>query len=1264
MKRFVRFSLFVILGFWSVSGFAQSSYWARNAGGITTDEAMDVSVDANGNTYTTGYFSALSTFGPYTLNSSGVTDVFITKLNTDGDFQWAIKAGGTGPDRALAIKTDDAGNSYVTGFFQGTANFGSQTLTSAGVQDVFVAKYDTDGQLIWVTSAGGANADIGNAVDFDSNGNVVITGEFSGTATFGSETLTSQGGSIDVFTAKLNASGDFVWARKGSAHATDRGIDVAFDPSGNVIVTGQFTDTITFDNTHFNNTYNSIFIVKYSSSGVEQWFRMIGAGSMNVVNGIAVDQSGNAFVTGDFEGEVIFFGSPNTTLTHPYPNRIFLAKYSPSGVLLWKTADGSFSEVTSRNLTLDNNGDPFIVGNFRCRLESFSEQYGEGTFNSVGFWDVFMAKYSTAGSWQWARSLGAREDDTGNGITVDATGEPIIVGAFTEQLFIPQPEGFIWHDTDTLASGNAYCNDDHYRRVRRLNGSGGLDAFMVKVFDTDREPFDYYRRSGTGCDRSFVGVCIGGVFCPDTLTFCGSGFILRYNNVTKAGPQFTYLWSNTSPAVGISVTQTGWYSVTQTSLDGCFVSTDSIFVQINPFPPKPFISDGLGTNVEAINPEDIFLCAPDSVLLTGSGHGGFQPNWTGPASSQSESVWATEGGSYSFYYLDENGCISGNTIDVDIDTLYEPIIPKINCLEDTFNIDSLAFCEGETFTLHVYDSITNPLANELLCIPEAIVTWNVIPSTVDFIDPGLCITSSYQFAPLESGDYLIEATVTRINHCDTDIVHVSHNIYIELFPLPNLGPVTVDIIGDNHLCPGDSLLLIATEAINHFWDGPGVEGYTNDSVWVFQPGSYSVSTDAADTNQYGCIASVSDMATIDIVVQTQPVISMQPSNGVICPNDSVLIVCTGTGTFEWQGPSGQIGGNQSSIWVNTSGIYYCIRTDQYGCEMVSNSVEVDQYATPFILTTGQPILCPGESMTLSAVTNPGSTLEWLPPLSGNETEQTISEAGTYTCLVSSCGVQTEASVTVVVSDVSASVSVVGPSTVCEGDTVFLEANAGQGSYEWSPGGETEAEIEVVETGSYSVSTFDANGCTAQSQPVNVIIVENTVQAPLVPDTAICPGGYAIFNTQVQGSVFWYDDELAEDPIAQGPSFTTPELDVSTVYFVQQKSAYCPSDKAPVYVDMDDCEGIETSTVFSPNGDGINDVFRFPEKGGTYFRCRIYNRWGRLLYRWDDKNEGWDGTIQLTGAKVNDGVYYYILDYRDYEEKPIEETGFLHVVGSR
>lgn len=1242
---------------------AQGQYWGRHAGGVTTDEATDISVDASGNTYTTGHFTGSASFGSINLSSSGVTDVFISKTDPNGFFLWAIKAGGSGSDRALSIKTDLAGNSYITGYFYGTATFGTQTLTSAGVQDIFVAKYDNTGTFVWAASAGGSGSDIGNAINVDNAGNVVITGEFAGTATFGSQTLTSLNGSVDVFTAKLDANGNFLWAKKGSAHATDRGIDVACDPSGNVYVTGQFTDTITFDNTYQTNMYNAIFVVKYNANGLEQWFRRAGAAAFNVVNGIAVDASSNVYITGDFSGNLIFFGSPNTTLTHAYTNRIFLAKYNSSGSLLWTTADGSDGEITSRNLALDQSGAPFIVGSYKCRLGSYSDQYGEGIFNSIGFWDIYMAKYSTAGQWQWARSFGGRQDDLGNGITVDQLGEAIVAGTFQQQIYFPVPDDFEDHDTYPVYSGNSYCSDSEYKRFRATNSSGNTDAVIAKVFDADREPYDYYWRTGSGCDRSLVGVCIGGSLCPDTLTFCGQGVLSSYSNTIQVGPSFTYQWSTGSGAPSLSVNQSGYYSVTQTSADGCFVSEDSAYAVINPNPDQPLISDGLGINVDEVFTEEIILCAPDSVLLTASGFGNNPHGWSGSNTSNTDEVWATEEGNYFFSYTDQNGCMSENSVSVIIDSLFPPVVPEMICITDMDGNDSLIFCEGQSFSMHIFDTISNP-SGLLNCIEDAVVTWNVNPATVGYSGQTSCGTWINTLTPEQTGEYLIEATILRINHCDTDMVMVSRSIYVELLPLPNLGPLDIGIIGDTHLCPGDSILLVATEAINYLWGGSGIVGSTNDSVWVFQQGTYTVSTNASDTNEYGCIASVSASASVFVQAQPQPVITMQPGNGVICPNDSVIISCNGTGDFQWQGPSGPIGGNESTVPVNVPGIYYCIRTDQYDCEVVSNSVEVDQYATPFILTSGEPILCEGETIDLSAVSNPGSTISWQPPLSGNSISQTVSQAGTYSCFITSCGIETEAEVNVVASEVTASISVVGSSTVCEGDSVILQANEGQSTYTWNPNGTPGTELTVFETGSYSLTTTDENGCTEVSEPVDVTMVENNLTPPLASDTAICPNGYAILTASAGGVIYWYNNAYSESPIETGSTYITPNLNQNSTYYVQQKGTYCTSERASVQVEMDDCEGIETPNVFSPNGDGINDVFYFPQKGGKCFRCRIYSRWGRLLYEWTDQNQGWDGSIQPFGGTVQDGVYYYLLDYCDYKEMFIQEAGFLEVLGTR
>ncbi|MBA3706541.1 MAG: hypothetical protein H0W84_11785, partial [Bacteroidetes bacterium] len=480
----------------------------QRSGGMTPDEGADISIDANGNTYTTGYFTGLATFGTTTLNSSGVTDIFITKLDNFGLFQWAIKAGGASSDRGLSIKADAQGNSYITGFYYGTATFGSQTITSTGLQDLFIAKYDNAGVLQWVKSAGGTETDIGNGINIDNSGNVVVTGEFKGTAAFGSFSLTSKYNSIDVFTTKLDGNGNFLWAKKGSAHLTDKGIDVACDPSGNIYVTGQFTDTITFDVTHINNMYNVIFLIKYNSSGQEQWFKKIGGGSFNISSGIAVDANANIYLTGDFTGNLIFFGTTNTTLTNAYANKIFVAKYDSGGNLLWTHADGSSGEFTSKNIALDAAGNAYVVGNFKCILNEYADKYGQGTFNSVGFWDIFVSKYNAGGAWQWSRQCASVADDYGAGITVNNTGEAHITGSFYEWMRFPSSTNFLGYKTTGIYGQNTFCNDPDYSTYHQFHSDGSSDILIAKNFNPLKEPYDYYLRTGSGCNKPYIGVCI------------------------------------------------------------------------------------------------------------------------------------------------------------------------------------------------------------------------------------------------------------------------------------------------------------------------------------------------------------------------------------------------------------------------------------------------------------------------------------------------------------------------------------------------------------------------------------------------------------------------------------------------------------------------------------------------------------------------------------------------------------------------------------
>ena len=222
---------------------------------------------AVGSSIVTGYFKDTATFGSTTLTSAGSDDVFVAKLDASGTYEWATQAGGTSNDSGYGVSVLADGSSIVTGIFQDTATFGSTTLTSAGSNDVFVAKLDASGTYEWVKQAGGTRNDNARGVSVLADGSSIVTGFFEGTATFGSTTFTSAG-SNDVFVAKLDASGDYEWATQAGGMGSDNGHGVSVLADGSSIVTGYFQGTATFGSTTFTSAgVNDVFVAKLDADG-------------------------------------------------------------------------------------------------------------------------------------------------------------------------------------------------------------------------------------------------------------------------------------------------------------------------------------------------------------------------------------------------------------------------------------------------------------------------------------------------------------------------------------------------------------------------------------------------------------------------------------------------------------------------------------------------------------------------------------------------------------------------------------------------------------------------------------------------------------------------------------------------------------------------------------------------------------------------------------------------------------------------------------
>ncbi len=386
--------------------------WAKQMGGTDywsgiTNKGNSIVTDANGNVYTTGAFGGTVDFDPgaatTNLTSVGGNDIFIQKLDANGNLIWVKQIGGGYNDNGLAIATDAKGNLYITGNFTGTVDFDPgveiTNLTSAGSFDIFIQKLDNNGNLLWVKKFGDKNNDWGNSITTDANGNVYTTGFFEGVVDFdpGAETanLTSAG-LYDAFIQKLDADGNLLWVKQMGGTRYDRGNSITVDANGNVYTIGEFEDTADFDpGTETANLTSAgsedIFIQKLDVNGNFLWVNQIGGKKSEVGNSITVDANGNVYSTGSFTGTVDFNpGTDIINLTDEGGGGAFIQKLDGNGNLLWVKQIGG----TATSITSDVNGNIYTTGYF-FNTKDFDPGDGTANLTSTGESDIFIHKLSS-----------------------------------------------------------------------------------------------------------------------------------------------------------------------------------------------------------------------------------------------------------------------------------------------------------------------------------------------------------------------------------------------------------------------------------------------------------------------------------------------------------------------------------------------------------------------------------------------------------------------------------------------------------------------------------------------------------------------------------------------------------------------------------------------------------------------------------------------------------------------------------------------------
>ncbi|MBC8172267.1 MAG: hypothetical protein H7X71_00050, partial [Chitinophagales bacterium] len=440
--------------------FSQNFEWAKQMGASGSQSAQAVISDINGNVYTTGWYRGTVDFdpGPGIFNlpcnpESGSdyveNDMFISKLDSLGNFVWAKRISGDGMQNGLFMALDAEQNLYITGHYSHTVDFdpGPATfyLTSANdgddySWDMFLMKLDNAGNFIWALEVGGISTggQSGEKIVLDEDANIYVAGRYNADADFdpgpGVAILECEG-IWDVFVAKYDTDGSYVWAKQLGGTGHELCYSLARDEDGNIITTGHFYGTGDYDPgpdevilTADGTSDFEIFISKLDSDGNFIWVDHL-IGDNDAASHSVITNENDIILFCDFNGTID--ADPNagvTELTSAGEKDIMVARYAADGALLWAKSIGGIESDLPYEGVIDAAGDIYFTGYFYNTVDF---DPGPGIFNlTADFADIFICKLDQDGNFIWALRIGDDEADYGLGMYVDDLWNIYVTGQF------------------------------------------------------------------------------------------------------------------------------------------------------------------------------------------------------------------------------------------------------------------------------------------------------------------------------------------------------------------------------------------------------------------------------------------------------------------------------------------------------------------------------------------------------------------------------------------------------------------------------------------------------------------------------------------------------------------------------------------------------------------------------------------------------------------------------------------------------------------
>ncbi len=1043
-------------------------------------------------------------------------------------FKWAQKIGSTQSDFARAIDTDNNGNTFLIGGFNGTIVFpgtgalASRSINSMGGVDVYISKMDCNRNLIWKNFIGGSGNECGSffflKIKYDNKGSIYATGTFSGTATFSttsgtSQTLSSNGGN-DAFLAKYDTSGVLIWVISSGGNGSDEGCSLNLDNDGNIICGGLFSSTATFG-TKSGPTMNKtsigghdIFISKYSPAGILQWVSSAGGQGPDLAIDITIDRQNNIYVVGNFgySGYSATFGA--ITINNSSFWGGYIAKASNAGNWIWANGMTSAADEGLSSCIADENGNIYTVGHFGQGNSSFSSNF-PGTslpLTNNGGYDFCLSSYDSVGILNWVKVIGGSGIEYGWGVSINKEKNLVISGYFN----------------NTINLGNSVI----------LNSNGSGDGFIGIINPMSGQAISGVKMGGSGNDYCYSTVCdkFGNLF---TCGYFSNTASFGTNSLTSSGAEDSYFAklaptapfklkpTNTSICNGDSIllqlldsmygVSFQWFrnniAIAGANKLGYFAKISGTYkLKVTNNCSEVDSSEEITltvTNISVNAGIDATICRGDSVQLTASGANSYF--WTPSLGLNNVNIFnpvAKPTDTISYIVRGISGtCIAYDTIKVNT----RPILAQAGSDSTICNGDSIRL-NGSAVGTFIWEK------SSFLSDSNALNT---------FIKPN--ITTNFVLK------------VTNLGCTRRDTVKITVNS-----PAANAGT-------DKTICLGDSVLLTGT--------GNGVLKWTpktnlNDTSNVITYSKPSINSTYYLTSSIGrCV----QRDTVQIFInQVQVQLGKDTS---ICKGDSIQLSATVIGSFLWQTNPSLTNPNQLSPFVKpqTTTLYVLEATS--GACVKRDTINVTVFAPNSNASTDQNI-CLGDSIQLNGTGY--NLLKWYPKsgLTDSLVANTFAKptiTSNYILLAQDGHCFARDTVKVNVTQIAANAG--SDRGICPGDSVQLNGSA-MGSFFW----ETKAGLNNTNIlnpfvrpniSTYYVLTSIAGSCIKHDTVDVIVSTPLTLNAGT--NLAICNGDSVKLNATGGFNYNWIKAINISDSTIANP-FVKPKI--TTDYIVRSGFSSC------------------------------------------------------------------------------------------------------------